>query len=178
MRRRRSLNPDYAPDLITHELAHMWFGDQVTLRQWNDIFLNEAYASWAEWGVAERQPIGGPANQRLNATYERTKGERDFWRVTMIDPASRTCSAPSTSAVRWRCRPCATSSATRRSSALAREWAASGGPRSLEEWMVKAQAKTTVDLGPVLPGLDLRRHGARTDRGERLPRLIRTTRTA
>ncbi len=45
------LNADYAPVLIAHELAHMWFGDNVTVREWNDIFDNEAYASWAQWGV-------------------------------------------------------------------------------------------------------------------------------
>jgi aminopeptidase N len=46
----------YVPDVTTivHETAHQWFGDSVSVERWPQIWLNEGFATWAQWYYAER----------------------------------------------------------------------------------------------------------------------------
>ncbi|MFT4265197.1 MAG: aminopeptidase N [Nocardioides sp.] len=37
---------------ILHEMAHMWFGDLVTMKWWDDLWLNESFAEWAAYHAA------------------------------------------------------------------------------------------------------------------------------
>ncbi|MFJ8083415.1 M1 family metallopeptidase [Streptomyces sp. NPDC096205] len=79
-----------APDvpLLVHELAHQWYGDSVTPRTWRDIWLNEGFATYAEWLWAEEH--GGDSAQR---TFERlyAQGEDlypDLWAFPPARPDS------------------------------------------------------------------------------------------
>ena len=60
---------------ILHEMAHMWFGDLVTMSWWDDLWLNESFAEWAShFAMAEyhedpEQPWVTFANQRKTWAY-------------------------------------------------------------------------------------------------------------
>ncbi|WP_424211444.1 M1 family metallopeptidase [Streptomyces sp. BI20] len=79
----------YVESVMVHELAHQWFGDSVSPRDWSDLWLNEGHATWYEATWAEEHG-GTTLEERMRVAYTRS----DRWRAEGGPPAAPRPAAP------------------------------------------------------------------------------------
>jgi len=73
--------------VVAHENAHQWFGDAVSVNDWKEIWLNEGFATYAEFLWSDYLGEGTPA-EVAQFRYDRIPADDDFWQVLPGDPTA------------------------------------------------------------------------------------------
>jgi Peptidase family M1 domain/Peptidase M1 N-terminal domain len=76
--------PDGNDFVVVHELAHQWFGDSLAVNRWQHIWLNEGFATYAEWMWSEHEGFETPAE--IFDAFSQIPADDPFWALAIGDP--------------------------------------------------------------------------------------------
>ena len=69
---------------VVHELAHQWYGDDVTVQRWSDICLNECFATYAQW-LYDEKVNGDDLDARWKQQMRGYLNRAAFWSSPLVD---------------------------------------------------------------------------------------------
>ena len=78
-------DPLQGDSVVVHELAHQWFGDSLAVALWQYIWLNEGFATYAEWLWSEREGLG-TTQEIFDFFYNEIPPDDEFWALVIGDP--------------------------------------------------------------------------------------------
>jgi len=78
-------DPVQSDSVFVHELAHQWFGDSVAVEAWRHIWLNEGFATYAEWLWSEHEGIATP-QELFDDNYANIPERDPFWALKIGNP--------------------------------------------------------------------------------------------
>ena len=121
--------------LIAHEIAHQWFGNLVTMTWWDNLWLNEGFATWMESKATEHFH---PRWQTWLNNYDEKQGtmRQDANGTAHADPAGRSPTSPKP-------RRCSTTLPTTRPAPSSACWKAIWAPR--------CSAPACANTSPIMP---------------------------
>ena len=81
--------------MLVHELAHQWFGDSLAVDTWQNIWLNEGFATYAEWLWSEHEGYG--TAQEIFDDFAGIPADDEFWEPARSATQGRTSCSTSRS---------------------------------------------------------------------------------
>jgi hypothetical protein len=78
-------DPILGDSAVVHELTHQWYGDSLRLAGWKDLWLNESFATYAEWLWSDHESLGSPQDL-FDFYWSAIDADDPFWTVVIGDP--------------------------------------------------------------------------------------------
>ncbi len=78
-----------ADSVVVHENTHQWYGDSLAVARWQHVWLNEGFATYAEWLWSDHEGLG-TAQDNFDFYYGIFADDDPFWTLPIGDPGAGT----------------------------------------------------------------------------------------